>query len=147
MNKIIKGIKNFWKWRKIIWNDRDYDYIFIFRILHFKLSNINERWKNEDYFVGQEKQRKNLETCVNLLDRIINNTPYDKILDKHFEKWVYPNIWETDSLGLEDFKPKVICEQERKEIKNIFQKQEILYKQDLEYLFKLLRRHISKWWD
>ena len=31
------GIRNLWKWRKVVWNDRPWDYVYIFKALRFKL--------------------------------------------------------------------------------------------------------------
>lgn len=36
----IRGIKNLIKWFTIIWEDREYDYVFLYKVLIFKLENM-----------------------------------------------------------------------------------------------------------
>ncbi len=41
-----QGFKNLWKYKKIIWNDRWYDYEYIVDLLEFKLKDTKDNWKN-----------------------------------------------------------------------------------------------------
>lgn len=66
---IIYGIKNFIKYRNLIWNDRWYDYSFLHEILRFKLNDMKENWESAHY-VGSEYELKLLEELVQILDTI-----------------------------------------------------------------------------
>ena len=42
------GIKNYWIWKKVIWNDRNYDWVYIFDILKHKMEQVNKEEKSKD---------------------------------------------------------------------------------------------------
>lgn len=74
----IRGIANLWVWIPIIWKDRDYDYYYIQKVLHFKLKMTYEfftsehavtNWDTED----QKKSLKALRICITILDRQLND--------------------------------------------------------------------------
>jgi hypothetical protein len=52
------GIRNLWLWRKVIWNDRWYDYQFIMDIIAFKLKQVESNWSKSNYIGWEEDQEK-----------------------------------------------------------------------------------------
>lgn len=66
------GIKNFWKYRKVIWNDRWYDYQYIFYILEFKLRDTIKNWGNAHY-IGSEFTRKRMQVLLNRIEEYTVN--------------------------------------------------------------------------
>ena len=65
------GIKNLWKWRKVIWNDRDWDYGFLFKIMHAKLSFMQKEFETTNICVGQDKDAAQIKQTVELLYKLI----------------------------------------------------------------------------
>jgi len=63
------GFQNLWLWRKIIWNDRWWDYSFLDTIVKFKLTQMRDNWDGSHY-VGSEIQKELLEELVQILDDI-----------------------------------------------------------------------------
>lgn len=66
------GIKNFWKYRNIIWKDRWYDYQYIFCILEFKLKDTIKNWGSAHY-VGSEFTRKRMQVLLNRIEEYRTN--------------------------------------------------------------------------
>ena len=72
MSKILsikKGIKNLWMYRKLIWNDRWYDFSFLHNLMRFKINDMAQNWGSSHY-VGSEYEEKQLKKIVQLFDDI-----------------------------------------------------------------------------
>ena len=73
------SIKNLIKWFPIIWNDRDWDSVYIEEMLLFKLNNMYKRFSNPDatYVDWNSKYAKPalkaLKICVIILERRQDN--------------------------------------------------------------------------
>jgi len=63
----IEGIKNFWKYKKVIYRDRWYDYSFLIDLLEVKIKDMRDNWKYAHY-VDSEKEQETLNTLCNLID-------------------------------------------------------------------------------
>ena len=70
---IIEGFQSFKRWYKVIWQDRDYDFIYIYKILEVKIDNIIKRYEDYKYFEGQDKKLENLRICKGCLVRLIED--------------------------------------------------------------------------
>lgn len=67
--KIIYGFKNLWKWKSIIWNDRDWDYSYLYIILEKKLQGIRKSTIDSNYVVTNEV--RDITICINLIKKIM----------------------------------------------------------------------------
>jgi len=144
------GVSNLIKWFPIIWKDKDWDQTFFFRMIQFKLKNM-EKYFRHGNFIGTEKQADKIDMCVSLLNRIIEEKYHDLAYVTYDKKWgasdflikedgfleiKYENVETTDD------------EIERsKDFKNCSSKEEYLIEQDLEFLFKIIRNNVRFWWD
>ena len=61
------GIKNFWKYRNVIWNDRWYDYQYIFFILEFKLRDTIENW-DKAHYIGAHFTKLRMQVILNRIE-------------------------------------------------------------------------------
>jgi len=113
------GIGNIISWLPVVYIDRWWDHSFLYSILRFKLSLMERGFRKYGMSVNSEKDAKNIKICVLLLDRLINNDYIDYMDEKGWE-------------------PKV---------RFSFEKEEEMINQDLDMLFKLLRKQIRVWWD
>ena len=66
------GIKNLWKYKSVIWNDRWYDYQYIFSLLEFKLKDTIKNWDNAHY-VGSEFTKKRMQVLLNRIEEYQTN--------------------------------------------------------------------------
>ena len=115
---IIAGIKNFIRWRKVIWNDRDWDYEFLLVLMEKKLEFIREELENGGY-VGCKKDAIHVHRASLVVKRIINN---DYLMSP-----------EADRLRLinkEAFKHYI----------------NYMDAQDMDYLALILKKHLRRWW-
>ena len=84
---IKNGIKNLWKYRKVIWNDRWYDYSYIFKLLEFKLKDTIKNWDNAHY-VGAHFTKLRMQVLLNRIEEYQTNIEnlqellYKKKLDR-----------------------------------------------------------------
>lgn len=157
------GIANLYFFFNLVWNDRDYDWIFLAKLMRFKLSRMEHMIRNYGCHLHNERDADQIKRCVILLDRIIEDDYSDGIYKAHDEKWGKTD-WDTmfeecewDEDGdatMYQFKgkrPNVLtpedAEQERKEYRRLMNKSEEARKRDIEYLFKYMNKHIQGWWD
>ena len=61
-------------WFPVIWNDRNWDYDYLFEILKFKIKQIRYRTEKLKMFDSWEHKVKYMKLCEKLLDLIMNET-------------------------------------------------------------------------
>lgn len=150
------GIENLFKWFLVIWRDRDWDQYFLLEMLKFKISNMEQFFRKYGHHVGAEKDANNMSMCVEVLYRIIEEEHHKKAFEKHEKKWGEPSFKfiDSDKKGFKQLlierpnvKTKEDEEQERKEFRHCIKEEERLIKQDYDYLFDMLKKHVREWWD
>lgn len=77
----IRGIKNLWKWRKIIYKDRDWDHWYIFEILKKKLEFQAEFAEKHGYHEKSANDAHMMRYIANLIDKVQNEYYLDQALD------------------------------------------------------------------
>lgn len=134
---MIQGIKNCIQWFPIIYRDRQWDHMYLFDILHKKMSLMEDFFRTKASFVGKEKEARKIKICVLLIDRL-RKDGYDKMAFKDHEK----------KFGELDFFDRG---KHKKEWNRSFQKacdhEDYLRHQDLDFLFTLIKKHVLSWWD
>jgi hypothetical protein len=99
----VNGIHNFKKYRKLIWNDRWWDYYFFMKMLRFKLKDMEENWGKNTHYVGDQNDKDILKKVIDDLDWMLDdkndfkdghNEEYKKrskrafgYIDRHHRKW------------------------------------------------------------
>ena len=66
----INGFSNLWRWRKIIWRDRFWDYQFLIDTIEFKLKDMEENWVKNTWGCGDKKIKKELQGLLMILEEI-----------------------------------------------------------------------------
>lgn len=149
------GVKNLFRWFKIIWKDRNWDNQYIYSILHHKL-NLQERHiRKHDNHTDAQKIARKMRLCVLLLERLMKDDYNDLAFYFHNKKWGEPefNLIDVDDeykkldITHENVNTKEEEEQHFKEYKRCSEHEDMLREQDLDMLFKLMRKHIQTWWD
>ncbi len=154
--KVVNGIKNFWKWRKVIYNDGWWDSYYIFEMLRFKFEDMEQKFRKYGISVTAKKDADKMKICKLLLDRLVKDEYYENVFKYHHKKWGEPELkWidmeDSEYSSLEINHKNVVTEEdkkiERKEYKNLMHREVALRKQDINYLFKILSKNILQWWD
>ena len=147
----VYGIENLIKWAPVIWTDRNWDNYFIYKVLRHKLHLTEQNIRYNGHHVRNIEDANKIKTCVLLLDRLIEDDYHEKVSKKYHEKWGRPELNFNDDRSVAithaNVKTEKDREQERKDFKRTMDKEEEMIKQDLELLFKTMRKHIRSWWD
>jgi len=149
------GIENVFHWVPVIWKDRNWDHYFIYVILRHKLRLMEIQIREYGHHTNSDRDADNIKVCVNLLDRLIADEYHEMAFKDHDRKWGEPDFrWEkykddSDLVELHIDRDKVTNEkeQERKEFRRASTHEANLREQDLDMLFKNIRKYIQTWWD
>ena len=114
-----EGIENIVEWFPTIYRDRWWDHSFLYSILKKKLEIMEKYFRRYGISTQAEKDADKMKKCVLLLDRLIKD---DYIDYKQERRW----------------EPK---------FRLLLEKEEQMINQDLDLLFKILRKQIRCWWD
>jgi len=155
---VYRGFKNIVIWFPVIWNDRNWDQFYIYKIIKYKLIQMEKYHRNYGISINSNQIAKEIKLCINLLNRIIDDGYLDNVIDPHNKKWgemrmIFEDHPTDNSLcELKEFQVEnAITEkekiQEEKERSRLYKHSDNLKKQDLDMLFIKLRKHIECWWD
>jgi hypothetical protein len=66
---IKNGLQNFWLYRKIIWEDRWFDYSYFDKLVKFKLQTMVDNW-DKSHYVCSDKDKNNMAEVILLFNDI-----------------------------------------------------------------------------
>jgi len=69
MRDFIQGIKNFWYFRKVIWNFRWYDYSFTLDVFQKVFENLDDSWEKSHY-LGSEEEHEKIKSIIQKFKKI-----------------------------------------------------------------------------
>jgi hypothetical protein len=154
------GIRNLLIWFSVIWNDRDWDQWFLYKILQFKLKRMEKLQRKYGNSTNSEKYADQIKLAVLLLQRLIDDNYLQNVLKPHEEKWgesemIFTPIDPTEGdegfstldFKVENANTEEEKEQEHKERMILYKHSDALKQQDLDLLFKHMRKYIECWWD
>ena len=159
--KSFMAVKNLVRWFPVIWEDKDWDDSFIYKILQFKLKNQAEYIGRRDWHTNAKRDAEKMMTCVRLIDKI--NEEYYGM--EYFEYYDCDMSTNNPNCYLEFITT-------RDDLDTYFAKYSLTYKKiEAEYgdtkdrsstallmgmdrqekarklLFKILEQNIEGWWD
>lgn len=88
---IIDGIKNFWIYRSLIWNDRWWDHYYLNRFIVRKLETMIDKW-DDAHYVGSDFTKKRMiiiKDRIEKYDDIKHELEYDYIVHKKYTNEQY----------------------------------------------------------
>lgn len=142
---ILDGIKNLIKYFSIVWNNRDYDYAFVLRMMKFQLDSLLKCLENgheidEDRIPKENDIKRCLILIQNILDdEYMKRVGYDNdrfVLD--FRKIENKEMYEAIDVSTNPYS--------REEMKDMLEKSNTLRKGEVNELFDLMK-NIEGWWD
>ena len=151
LRKFFRSVKNIIVWFPIIWMDRQWDQWYLYKLLDFKLRLMENFFKYESHLLHSEKHVREMHICRLVLKRLIDQEVYCNHYDYLDKKWGEQGdiIW--DSLPLLPKRERVKTEKDEiqygKDLKRCVEHEDYLLKQDINYLFLMMRKHVEKWWD
>ena len=161
---IPRGIKNLVIWFPTVWRDRQWDHQFIYIMLRQKLHFTEQFIRHHGVHVNNVEDADEIKTCVDILDRLINDVHHDEAFKKHHEIFGVPDLdWKEADGDIDKFLkddeyvqlhinyPKVkSTEDERQEkigFNDACREETYLREYDLAKLFETMKEHIQGWWD
>lgn len=140
------GVKNLIKWFPIIWNDRDYDQFYFYKILEFKMRNMRDDF-NSTQLVDMKEEAAQLSKCVDALNRLAEENYVSSAIDNIL------SIKEIEQEQLENGNIKIhtVAEynsQDNKDI-DILHLSEIedeLINNDLKLVTETIYKNVRRWW-
>ncbi len=153
MYKLKQGIKNLFKYFKVIWNDRDWDFEYIYDLFEVKLTSMHKYFSSRDRIAeASEKDADNILYALSLLKSIKD---IKGIQNEAFYKFriLYPDF-ELDMKFIESDNPKlkrIIWNFESDSQKALWNKcsklQYEIEKRKHNEFWTFMRDHIRYWWD
>lgn len=153
IREIRRGIRNLIYWAPIIWQDRNFDYVYLYRILRHKIKAMSDSIPDW-YRVDNEEVQESMDLCVKILDDLLNDVHEQKAFDAHEEifgkaKWEFSpskehpgyselNITYPDAEDQEVADRALISFGQIAEMTNQLNKK---------LLFETISRYIDRWWD
>ena len=151
LRRLRHSIKNVIRWFPLIWNDKDWDSLYLFKIMSYKIKNMEQYFRVHGHYVGCKKTAKEMELAYLLLKRLTDDI-YNDIVFKEFDiKWGKANFSINDDGSL-----NVLYENEKtpedkieliNDLEKAFDKEWQLKKQDVNYLFDLMKKKVLEWSD
>ena len=138
------GISNLIKWFKIIWNDRDWDFAYLLKILRFKLENMRDSARTDWITERALDDADQMDECVQLISNIIENKHEELAIALHEEKYG-PSVFESgDSYGITY--PLADDKEASAAMSEAFTKAYQQEQNDVNRLFEIMK-NILHWWD
>lgn len=141
------------KWIPIIWNDRDWDYAHLFKIISFKLECMENDEGYVRFLYRGVRYKRQLKYAKHLVDKIIDFDINDctKIEEKYGE--ISMSFLETDDSNLKECKitrSKLTKENEEQyylDLKENYLNVELEYSKLVDRCFKHIKKYHQKWWN
>jgi len=153
----IKGIKNIFIWIPILVEDRQWDHGFVLIMLKKKFELMEKFFRKNGHHTDAEKDADNIKLAINLLDRLIEDNYMDHAFVPHKKKYGESHILWQDIPNskskklLIEYDVKINTLEEKEKERKLFlqccNREDYLRKQDLNLLFKHLKKHLFTWWD
>lgn len=133
-----KGVSNLFRWLPIIWKDRDWDYEYLYEIIHKKLEHMDKYYRSNSTHIEEAIiVADEIKEAKDLLANKINAVHTDKI---HYDK--------SDFFKLENKMMSV--DKENKNYQNWIQEMRKAEKQesdDMRKAFQIIGEKSERWWD
>lgn len=153
INNLRYFFKNLWDYKEVLWNDRDYDYEYFYRVIQFKLNKID---RNLSY-----KRNRYIPICVKLIDIILSDYYFDEASKLHKSKWgeVIISLTEPCNTDITDVNIRKalfsykeattseLYEQAELEFKELFKVANKKHNKAKNLLFKILNEESLRWWE
>lgn len=148
---IKNGIRNLIKWFKIIWNDRDWDEYFIYKILYHKLNNMEQLFKSDKVIGARSLQIANeLRLAKLLCKRILDDNYLSNALTDYYNKYTIDDKLMTFENTEDKNYKQVVWTKDKKQI-NMYRKaskhSEYMEQQDKNLFWSYISKKINGWWD
>ena len=159
LKRIATGIKNIWAWAPIVWADRQWDYVFIYSVLAFKLRRMQQFFESDAPVVADADEiAQSLKKCADKAERLANDNYLTDELKamRHEERWgeswficnpIDEELSEWRGMWYEKAESYEENDQANREFLTASRRAEAKKKLDRISLFGHIIENIENWWD
>lgn len=142
------NICNIISWIPVLWNNWDWDWQFLMKILEFKLTRMQKFFASDDCIIKDGSQvSAQIKVCVDLIKKIQNDDWIQDEWDKHEEKW---GPYQREN-GIPFRRTNAVAgkslEQERQEFRRLCHLEDYKREKAWDVLFRVMRRRMRHWWE
>lgn len=151
------GVRNLWYWKKVIWEDRWYDYIFLLDMMRHKLKHTERMTREFGCHINHVRDADKMKIAINLLDRIMEDDYYERAVKTLHEQYGEPEMHWSDveedanltklDITHENIKTEEDQTDYNKRFREASLRQAKQKQGDINYLFKFMAKHLQSWWD
>lgn len=152
--RIKRRFKRIKSWLPILWNDEEWDYTYLFRIMRFKISRMRKEIEKNGRHVGYEKQVEEMKIAEFVLNRLAEHDFYfdnNERFKEHAKKGkcTCPEILNTykelpHGCTRMNFHHCEFC---KKSFKYWYKREDAKERADLQYVFNYIAKKCQRWWD
>ena len=145
------------QYAKLLWSDRDFDFVHILILLQDKLKRTREHIVEHDIIKSSKIIGKQINYSEFLIQRILDDDYCKELQTAHNVKWGdITQYFDPKEEGTNYYRYHVVRanattpeleEQERAEQMAVYNAQHMAKEKDLDRLFKHIRKYLQGWWD
>lgn len=146
-----QGVKNVIYWFPIIWNDRQYDFEFLFIIMRAKFDRMIDAFENNQIeYVEMDNHIDQMKRCRKILDYLIEYDADMYVSEKLEQRFGKADIYIDDSGQLHVDYPKINTEKDEEAYDEYFddlnKEEREEYDKKVNELFQIIRENHEGWW-
>jgi len=117
---LVYGVKNLYRWRRLIWKDRDWDHSYLLLVMAHKLGQMETYHRLNGHTVDAQRMAKQMRVAKKLCERIADDN----------------YLHERNLAGINKYGTKAWAAAAG-----------FIAKQDIEMLGRMFAKHVNRWWD
>lgn len=148
--RIKYGISNLVLWLPIIWSDRHWHENYIFIILHKKLIHMEKFFRSKNvYAENSEEVAYQIKLVKEALSRIIEDKYLEEETVNYDKKYGDKELFTFEKTDNKNYSKLVWTENEdmKREFSEASSRAEKRRKDDQDFVFSFMSKHINGWWD
>jgi hypothetical protein len=148
--RLKEGASNSIKWFPVIVTDRQWDYNFLYKVLHKKLSLMEEFYRSDQTHIADwETVADEIKDVKEALNRLIKSEYLTEETVQYDEKYGDEELFAFEKIKGKNASKLVWTDDEiqRKEFREAGNRAEKRESDDIEFVFSNLSKNIRKWWD
>jgi len=163
IRRFFRRVKKLIEFMPVVWRHEDWDHSFVMEFNAYLFKRLYKGVYTEGHHLYRPSEARKLQTVIELCKRLSNDHDYtdahydafrkkygkdqDEFAD-HLEEVVMDGVKRT--LYSDPVKKRLTPEQYeayKKEMTQLHKLEDYLYQQDMDLLFKILKKNMKKWWD
>jgi len=137
-------LRRLWEYLPMIWHDRDWDYIYILRLLRYKIKRTRDNIKENNNHEDCDKTVADMDHILEVIDRVIECDYCKEDFDAHMAKWGERKMIDSGE-GYSTMQPT--SEEQRADFGALCDKMNKAEKADWDELWSALSKDLKTFWD